>query len=361
VFLVGISNSSPSVEIGVSLLSILMKEANYYQKETNMLIRCNLCPHHCLLENGKRGFCGVRKNINGKLYSEIYGKLSAISFEPIEKKPLYHYYPGSKILSLGSIGCNMNCKFCQNWRISQATVDNFCLWKDYSIEDILNTCISEKENLGIAYTYNEPIVWYEYMSNVAKLVKEKDKKNVMITNGYISKKPLEDILEYMDAFNIDIKSFSEEFYEKITSSTLSPVLETIKRVKKAGKHIELTFLIIPGLNDDIDEFNKMLDWIVDEVGKDTVLHLSRYFPMYLLKIKATPIKKMEEFYYKAKKKLGNVYLGNVHMNIGQNTYCQKCGNLLIERNNYSIQKKGITENGICQKCAKKVEGLLMKP
>ena len=331
-----------------------MKEALYYQKTEDDKVQCFLCPHQCKISEGKRGICRVRKNVEGRLIAETYGKLIAINQDPIEKKPLYHFYPGSQILSVGSIGCSFHCDFCQNCDISQSSVDDSPFLKNYSIDDIVQTAANRRDNLGIAYTYNEPGVWYEFMLDTAKEAKKHDLKNVMVTNGFINQEPLAELLPYMDAFNVDLKAFREEFYRKYVKGRLEPVKESLKQIRASGKHLEVTNLVIPTLNDNASTFREMLQWIRDELGEHTVMHLSRYFPAYKMTIEGTPVLKLEEFYKIAREYLKFVYLGNVMLSEGANTYCDQCGHLVIKRHYYQTEMPGIDEKGRCKYCQNQI-------
>lgn len=328
-----------------------MKEALFYQSLKNSKVQCNLCPHNCIINNGKRGSCKVRKNIDGKLYSENYEQLCSVSFDPIEKKPLYHFHPGKQILSVGSIGCNLHCKFCQNFKISQSTIDDYDYLNVSSAKEVIQQARLRNENIGIAFTYNEPIVWYEYMLEIAELAKRENLKTVMVTNGYINPEPLAKLIPLMDAFSVDLKAFSQEFYTDISFGGLQPVLDSIKQIHEHGKHLEITNLVITDSNDDAKEFEDMVNWIAKEIGTNTVLHISRYHPMYKMDKPATAVEKLNEFYKIAKEKLDHVYLGNVSTENGQNTYCSKCGELVIGRMGYSINIEGLNKDGKCKKCS----------
>ncbi|OQX72170.1 MAG: AmmeMemoRadiSam system radical SAM enzyme [Bacteroidetes bacterium 4484_249] len=328
-----------------------MKEAGFYKKTDNGKVQCLLCPHHCIISEGKSGICRVRKNVNGKLISENYGQVCSVHFDPIEKKPLYHFHPGKTIFSVGSVGCNLHCKFCQNWEISQTGVDEYKYLKKISPQEIVNMASARQDNLGIAYTYNEPTVWFEYMLDIAKLANERGLKNVMVTNGFINPEPLKELMPYMDAFSIDLKAFNDDFYKELTSSKLEPVLDTIKTIKKHGKHFELTNLVITEENDDEQEFSEMIEWIVSELGEDTVLHISRYHPMYKMNNPATRVEKLRQLYLIANKKLSYVYLGNVQTGNGQDTYCKSCGKRVISRSGYYTQITGLDKNGKCKYCS----------
>lgn len=328
-----------------------MIEAKYYTKLENEKVQCTLCPHNCILNLDEFGICNVRKNASGFLFSSNFEKISAFSFDPIEKKPLYHFFPGREILSIGSYGCNLECNFCQNSDISQAPFENFNRF-NFDINDIIEAISNNKNNIGIAFTYNEPTVWIEYILEIVQKI-DKSLKKVMVTNGFINKEPLNELLKHIDAFNVDLKSFSNDFYKKETKSSIETVKETIKTIKKAGKHIEITNLIIPGKNDDKQLFEEMIDWIASELGKDTPLHLSRYFPNYKSEIPETEISTLVELHKLAKKQLNYVYIGNIKTAEGQNTYCPECHTELISRTGYYTVITEL-ENKTCRKCNSKI-------
>lgn len=283
-----------------------MKEALYYEKLEAKSVHCHLCPYNCVIQDGRRGACGVRLNEGGTLYSEVYGKTTSVALDPIEKKPLYHFHPGEYILSLGTKGCNFHCDFCQNWHISQ----NLSVpTEDITPEEVVREAQKVK-SFGVAYTYNEPFIWYEFVLETAKLARKAGLANVLVTNGYVNMPPLEEILPFIDAMNIDLKSFNDDFYRKICKGSLQPVLDVIKRSAQAC-HVELTNLLIPGLNDSEEEIKKMVDWIYENTGADTPLHFSRYFPCYKMNISPTPVETLKMAERIAKKKLKRVYLGNI--------------------------------------------------
>jgi pyruvate formate lyase activating enzyme len=327
-----------------------MHEASFYNKLENLQVQCTLCPHECIIIEGKFGDCHARRNRNGILVSEVFGRLSAFNTDPIEKKPLYHFYPGSSIVSIGSTGCNMHCTFCQNHSISQCKFRKPPITYNKTPEEIEQSVLSTPNNTGIAFTYNEPTVNYEFVIDTARLVKMNDKKTVMISNGYIKRDPLHMLLEYTDAFNIDLKGFTEDFYKRYSKASLKPVLKTIKRIAKSGKHLELTNLVIPQINSDEDDFESMCKWIANETGKDTVLHLSRFFPRYELDQYPTPPEMLFELYDIARFHLNHVYIGNMATEIHSNTNCPNCNNLLVERTYYHIKIKGLNNTGNCKKC-----------
>jgi len=330
-----------------------MKEASFYNR-LDEKVQCLLCPHECKINEGKRGSCNVRKNFNGKLISENYKQVCSYNFDPIEKKPLYHFYPGRTIFSIGSIGCNLHCSFCQNWEISQSGAEDHPYLKSNSPEDIVSLAKSRSDNMGIAFTYNEPTVWYEYMMDIAKLAKQADLKTVMVTNGFINPEPLGDLLPYMDAFSVDLKAFTEQFYKQHTSSKLAPVLETIKMLQKHHKYFEITNLIITQTNDGEKDFREMVDWIAEKTGEDIVLHISRYFPMYKMTKEATSTEKLKQLYAIAREKLNYVYLGNVRSDEGQDTYCKNCNYKVIERTGYNTNCIGLTTSGQCSNCNEQI-------
>jgi pyruvate formate lyase activating enzyme len=331
-----------------------MQNALYFKPLPDKKVNCLLCPHKCIIAEGKQGICRVRSNIDGTLISDNYGKVCSIRFDPIEKKPLYHFHPGSTILSLGTVGCNLHCKFCQNWEISQTCVMDYPYLKDITPEEVIERSAERTDNAGIAYTYNEPTIWFEYMLDIARLAKTKGLKNVSVTNGFISREPLLELLPFMDAFNVDLKGFTDDFYKKITSARLEPVKETILLIHEHDKHLEITNLIVTGLNDDAGTFEEMVSWIASETGPDTPLHLSRYFPDFKMDQKSTPIPVLLNFYEIARRYLHFVYLGNVSLNEGRTTSCPNCKSVVIERNGYSTYKTGLNASGNCKFCGTKI-------
>jgi pyruvate formate lyase activating enzyme len=324
-----------------------MYQALYYQSLENKKVQCNLCPHNCVIQDSKTGICRQRKNIDGVLYSMNYGQVVSVNLDPMEKKPLYHFYPGEKILSIGTNGCNLSCQFCQNWSISQEDTQ-----ADKMTPDEIIKLASQYKTRFIAYTYNEPFIWYEYVLAVAKLATEKGLINVLVTNGYINQEPLRELLPYISAMNIDIKSIKGDFYRRLCKATLEPVLDVAKISREKKVHIEITNLVIPQENDTHDEFEELARWIADNLGKDTPLHLSAYFPSYRLNRPPTPIETLISAYNIAKKYLYFVYIGNVAIiKEGHDTVCYKCGNKLIERRGYEVTPAALlTPDGCCKHC-----------
>ncbi|MFC1658485.1 AmmeMemoRadiSam system radical SAM enzyme [Candidatus Omnitrophota bacterium] len=283
-----------------------MKEALFYEALSDRKVHCQLCPQECVIPPEKTGFCRVRQNKEGKLCSLIYERITSLSLDPIEKKPLYHFHPGEYILSLGTRGCNLACLFCQNWSISQ---NDKAPLESISAEEIIAQAEKHK-SFGIAYTYNEPFIWYEFVLDTAILARAKGLENVLVTNGFINPVPLAKLLPYIQAMNIDLKSIEDDFYRKYCRGRLEPVLTTIKTAHQFC-HIELTNLVIPGLNDKEDNFIKLVDWIYANLGSGVPLHLSRYFPCYKADFPPTPLETLESAAEIARKKLKYVYLGNV--------------------------------------------------
>jgi len=320
-----------------------MREALYYEKEQKGWVRCNLCPHHCHIGPGKVGICRVRKNIEGKLYSLNYGKVSSIALDPIEKKPLYHFHPGKPILSVGSFGCNFRCQFCQNWQIAQLTEVPA---REITPEQLVDIAQKQSYNIGIAYTYNEPSIWYEYVLECCKLAKKRGLKNVLVTNGFIESEPLEELLPYVDAMNIDVKGYTQDFYKDLVFGNLAAVKNTVERAQKSC-HIEITTLLIPGRNDKEEEVRALAEWL-SSLSRDIPLHFSCYFPNYKLDLPPTPVETLKKARGLAKLYLNYVYIGNVIDEEGNSTYCPKCGEVLIRRSAYRIQKCYL--KGRCENC-----------
>ncbi|MBU3113730.1 AmmeMemoRadiSam system radical SAM enzyme [Clostridium lacusfryxellense] len=325
-------------------------EALFYEKQGDN-ISCKLCPHNCLIKEGSHGKCNVRVNRLGVLYSLNYAEITSMAQDPIEKKPLYHFKPGSKILSVGSFGCNFSCDFCQNYSISQGRASSEYI----SPEKLVEICQGLEGNIGVAFTYNEPSIWYEYVYKTSRLLKEniKDIKIVLVTNGYIQVEPLKMILPYVDAMNIDLKSFNNKYYKDICGGSISPVLDTIK-ISSKQSHVEVTTLIVNGENDSSDEIQKIAEFIAS-VDKNIPLHLSRYFPSYKMDNPATEIDVMIKDKDIAKKYINYVYIGNVQ-GVDNSTYCPKCCYKLIQRDNYNVKVN--TKFDICVKCGYKTNIIL---
>lgn len=330
-----------------------MKWALFYERLDEQKVRCLLCPRNCVIVSGKVGFCRARKNIGGTLYAMNFGQAASNPvLDPIEKKPLYHFYPGASILSLGPNSCNLACRNCQNWTISQMDVETVSI----SSEELVDFA-KENQSLGVAYTYTEPFTWFEFILETAPLVRSAGMKNVLVTNGYVEEEPLKQLLPFIDAINIDIKSMNENFYEDVCQARLGPVLRTTELASKTS-HVEITNLVIPTLNDKKDDFEKLTNWIFERLGPDVPLHLSRYFPNYKMRIPPTDISTLKLAMETARKKLNYVYIGNVADVSANTTFCPKCHSELIQRRGYLIKKIGLKE-GRCAKCGNKVAGIGM--
>jgi len=323
-------------------------EALYYKKLDENKVECNLCPNACVIAEGLTGRCLGRVNREGTLTATTFERPASIAVDPIEKKPLYHFVPDSKILSLGTYGCNLNCTFCQNWSLSQQQNPTDELTAENAVR-----LIKGKDAIGIAYTYNEPTIWFEYVLECSKEVKKNNLKNVLVTNGFINQEPLDELVPFTDAMNIDLKSFRNDFYREICGASLDPVLKTIETSSKKC-HIEITNLVIPGINDSEEEQNKMGEWIAKICGEETPLHISAYFPRYNLKAEPTTTEDLLRSREVFLKYLKFVYLGNVQTDDENNTLCTSCGETVIKRNGYMIELESITDSGDCSKCGCKL-------
>ena len=319
-----------------------MKQADFY-KQVKGGLQCQLCPHFCILKSGETGICLSRKNIDGELFAINYDQVCSVSIDPMEKKPLYHFFPGSMIFSLGNNGCNLKCKFCQNWEISQQVIPT----KTYSSHSILETVQSHKLR-AVAFTYAEPLIWYEFIMETAILLKKNGIKTVLVTNGMINQPPLLKLLPWIDAMNVDIKSMQDSFYRNICEGFLKPVLKTAETAAKSC-HLEMTNLIIPGLNDSDKEFEELGLFIANNLGRHTPLHLSRYFPCYQLDIPPTPVDTMQRAKQITSQYLDHVFLGNLGHE-DSSTYCPKCRSILIKREGYRVLNLNLTEMGNCLSC-----------
>lgn len=334
-----------------------MKEALLYEKLKDKQVHCFLCAHQCHIADQKFGFCGVRQNLAGKLYTHVYGKVIAANVDPIEKKPLYHFLPGSKSFSIAAIGCNFHCGFCQNWEISQVSLkDGAVPWgQDLAPEDIVAAAI--KQNCrSISYTYTEPTVFFEYALDIAKLSRAKGLYNVFVTNGYMSAEAIKMISPYLSAANVDLKFFSEDSYKKFCAGSLEPVKESIRLMRKLGIWVEVTTLVVPGSNDSPEELKGIAEFLAG-VDQDMPWHISRFYPNY----KFQDQEPTSEETLKLAMKLGQdaglryVYVGNIY-NWGNDSLCPKCQKPLIKRKVYDIQENNI-EKSKCKFCGYSIPGL----
>jgi pyruvate formate lyase activating enzyme len=332
-----------------------MQEARYYQLETEgQVAHCRLCPHSCRIAPEQVGRCRVRRNVGGKLYPLNYGAVTSCALDPIEKKPLYHFHPGSSILSVGTYGCNFHCTFCQNWEISQGDPK----WRYFSPAELVRLAVQERERsgaIGIAYTYSEPLVWYEYVWDTARLAREAGLVNVLVTNGFVQQEPLRELLPLIDALNIDVKAFKGEYYNSVCNGRLEPVLETVATASRLS-HVELTTLLVPTKNDSEEEVVALVNWIAD-LDRSIPLHLSRYFPQFKMDLPPTPLETLRRAREIALKKLQFVYIGNAPELTADDTLCPNCQQLLVERQGYSTRVTGL--NGkYCSHCGEQINIIL---
>ena len=323
----------------------------YWTKQADDRILCQLCPRYCLLKEGQRGFCFVRQNIDGKIILTTYGRSSGFCIDPIEKKPLNHFYPGTAVLSFGTAGCNLGCKFCQNWNISKSR--QWDSLTDQASPEKIAQCAKAKGCKSVAFTYNDPVIFAEYAVDIADACHALGIKTVAVTAGYITDEARPEFFEHMDAANVDLKAFSDDFYRKLTLGALQPVLDTLVYLKRETKvWFEITTLLIPGENDSVQELDAMCEWIVQQLGTDVPLHFSAFHPDFrMLEISPTPPSSLTRARKIAiAKGIKYVYTGNVHDPKGQSTYCGQCGQLLIERDWYELGEYNLENKNQCSKC-----------
>jgi pyruvate formate lyase activating enzyme len=333
------------------------KLSPYYTPLEDGAIRCELCPHHCEVDPGDRGLCEVRENIGGKYYSLVYANPCAIHVDPIEKKPFFHVLPGTNSFSIATAGCNFDCKFCQNWSISQARPEDSQNY-DLSPGDAVSLAL-QTDCSSIASTYVEPSIFMEYMLDIGRRTRKKSILKVMHSNGFVAARPLADLCEVLDAACIDLKGFTEAYYREMTGGgSLAPVLETLKTLRQKGVHTEIVTLVVPGGNDDMKTIRAMCDWIYGELGPDVPLHFSKFYPQYKLKgVQPTPVATLEAARQAALEAgLHYVYLGNVYGHVAESTYCPNCGETVIHRAGYESDPVGL-EAGQCRKCRTDIPGI----
>ncbi len=318
--------------------------ARFYDRFPDRAVSCQLCPHTCFLRNGGGGICGARKNRNGTLQALTYGEVTGAVVDPMEKKPLYHFYPGSRIYSVGSWGCNFKCIFCQNSAISQEESPTVPL----SPGEVAKNGMADG-SIGVAYTYNEPLIAMEYVIDCCRAVRKLGGKNVVVTNGYVNRKPLEELLPWADAFNIDVKAFNNDFYKRMCGAKLDPVLDTVQFL--AGRaHTELTTLLIPEENDAVPELEDLADWIRETCGRSVPCHLTAYHPSYRYSGAATTEVLLKNARYIFRKKLDYVYLGNVTLPGVSDTVCTNCGKTVVKRAVFAVDASGMKPDGSCATC-----------
>ncbi|MFO7917830.1 MAG: AmmeMemoRadiSam system radical SAM enzyme [Anaerolineae bacterium] len=342
-----------------------MKEAMLYEKLEDDAVRCNLCAHRCRIREGETGICGVRENREGTLYSLVYGQLISHAVDPIEKKPLFHFYPGTDAFSIATVGCNFRCTFCQNADISQMPHDQGRIAGREMPAEAVVEAARRRDCRSIAYTYTEPTIFFEYTYDVGKLAHEADMANVYVTNGYMTPEMLDKMTSpseppLLDAANVDLKSFRDEFYRQQCGASLQPVLDSLKTLKKRGVWLEVTTLVIPELNDSDEELEDIAQFIATELGMDTPWHVSRFHPTYKLRDRsstpASTLHRAQEIGLEAG--LQYVYEGNVPFSEGENTICPRCGSPVIRRSGYMIGEYAI-EDGACASCGKPIAGVGM--
>ncbi|WP_038057794.1 AmmeMemoRadiSam system radical SAM enzyme [Thermodesulfobacterium hydrogeniphilum] len=336
-----------------------MKVALFYETLEDKKVKCKLCNHNCIIPPNSTGICGVRKNEEGVLYSLVYGKIIAEHVDPIEKKPLFHFLPGSWSYSISTVGCNFRCSFCQNYEISQYPhIYKSIAGRPKTPKEVVEDALKE-ETKSISYTYTEPTVYFEFAYDCAKLAVKHGLKNVFVSNGYMSKEVIDYIKPYLHAANIDLKSFKDSFYKNICKARLQPVLDNLKYIKQLGIWLEVTTLIIPGENDDPEELKDIANFIKTELGPETPWHISRFYPTYKMLDKPyTPEETLLRAYYIGKEAgLYYIYIGNVHGNQYENTYCPQCNTLIIERYGFRILKVNLGDNKTCPNCGFKIHGV----
>jgi pyruvate formate lyase activating enzyme len=332
-----------------------LKEALFYRKLDGEEVQCLLCPRECVISDGKRGFCRNRENRGGTLYTPVYGRPAVVDIGPIEKAPLYHFIPGHFRLCITCASCNLRCKHCQNWHLSQKSFEELDHYS-YSPLEIIQQ--AKKQGLNsISFTYTEPTVYYEYLYDVSVVAREVGMKTSIVSNGYINREPLLKLLKVLDAVKIDLKGFSEEFYKENCSATLKPVLESLKTVKKEKVWLEVVNLVIPTLNDDLKMMDEMCRWIKENLGQNTPLHFTRFHPDYkLAHLSPTPVSTLDKAYEIAKKNgLVYVYIGNVPAHVYNSTYCPSCGRNVISRMHMDVVEMNVVD-GKCRFCKFPIEG-----
>jgi len=331
-----------------------MHEARQYVKRENRAVKCSLCNHRCTIADGKHGICGVRQNTGGTLYATTYGLVSAEAVDPIEKKPLFHYLPGTLSYSLGGIGCNFRCEHCQNWHISQADATSARLSPLSPEEGVAHALASG--SASISWTYNEPTIWHEYTLDMGTLARARGLGTCYVTNGYITEEALRELSPMLAAFRVDLKAFTDEFYKKICGAHLQPVLDAAVVARELGMHIETVTLVIPGANDSMEEQESLIRWVIEHLGPETPMHFSAFHPDYRMTDRgATPVALLEKICTRAKELgLRFPYLGNVPHSRYENTYCPACGTMLIERRGFSSRITGLDDRK-CTSCGEKIE------
>jgi len=336
-----------------------MKEAMLYERLPEGKVRCGLCAHRCVISDGKKGVCQVRENRGGTLYTLVYGRAITQHVDPVEKKPLLHFHPGTRAYSIATVGCNFRCRWCQNWDISQMVRERHLIMGEEATPEHIVSAAEKSGCRSIAYTYTEPTIFFEYAYDTARLAQEDGLANIYVTNGYMTEEMLETFHPYLDAANVDLKAFRDETYRKYVGARLQPVLDAMKVMKRLGVWLEVTTLVIPGINDDDEELQDAADFVANELGVETPWHISRFFPAYkMTDVPPTPIRTLRrarEIGLEAG--LRYVYVGNVSDEA--NTVCHACGRTLIRRSGYRILENRIQPDGCCPDCGIPVAGVGM--
>jgi pyruvate formate lyase activating enzyme len=333
-----------------------VREAQYFETLPHKKIRCKLCPRDCVIDDMERGYCGVRENRGGKYYTLVHSRPCSYHVDPIEKKPFFHVLPGTLAFSIATAGCNVNCKFCQNWEISQARPEQ--LRSTYMPPDQVASLAERSNSRSIAYTYSEPVIFYEYMMDCAEAGRDRGVLSVVVTGGYINEKPLKELCARVDAIKVDLKSYSEDYYRDVVNGELRPVLDALVTMRQADVWTEIVYLVVPTLNDGDEELSKLARWIKANLGVDVPVHFTRFHPQYLLKnLPATPVATLERAKAIADAEgLRYVYVGNVPGHPAENTYCPGCGRIVVERMGYMVKKTNI-RNGSCTHCDRNIAGV----
>lgn len=330
----------------------MRREAAYYRKLDGGKVQCLLCPADCTLKEGQTGICGCRTCDGGVLFTDNFGEAVSLAIDPIEKKPLYHYMPGSVIVSAGPNGCNLSCRHCQNWSISQEKAPT-----RYISPEQMAQLAGDQDSIGLAFTYSEPLIWYEYISEVAPRLRDAGLKTVLVSNGYINAEPLAELLPLVDAVNFDLKSIRDDFYRRICKGTLEAVQGAIRATRAAGVHLEVTNLIIPGLNDSDSDLTDLCDFVAS-VSDMIPLHFSAYHPSYKMDRPPTPAETMNRAFELASARLKYVFVGNLNLPGCSDSHCPGCGALLIERSGFRARITGLDKNGMCSQCGYQTEIVL---
>ncbi len=331
-------------------------EAQFYEKLPHKKIKCTLCPRECVIDDRERGYCGVRENHGGTYYTLVHSRVVAAHVDPIEKKPFFHFLPGTLAFSIATAGCNVNCKMCQNWEISQVRPEQ--VRSTYAPPEKVGALARQYKCQSIAYTYTEPVIFYEYMLDTARAGHQAGVKSVVVTGGYIHEEPLRKLCPRVDAIKVDLKAFSEKYYKEVVNGELKPVLDALVTIRKLGMWSEIVYLVVPTLNDSDQEFKALAKWIKSDLGLDVPVHFSRFHPQYLMKnLPPTPLETLERAKAIADAEgLHYVYIGNVPGHPAENTYCPKCGRVIVERMGYIVRSMHVRK-GKCAYCQQPIAGV----